>query len=42
MDKILEKKKGFALVFSKKALPWWLGALLLAFILWMATPPRSG
>ena len=36
MDKILEKKKGFALVFSKKALPWWLGALLLAFILWIA------
>ena len=36
MDKILEKKKGFALVFSKKALPWWLGALLLAFVLWIA------
>ena len=36
MDKILEKKKGLALVFSKKALPWWLGALLLVFILWVA------
>lgn len=36
MDKILEKKKGLALVFSRKALPWWLGALLLIFILWVA------
>ncbi len=36
MDRIIEKKKGLALVFSKKALPWWLGALLLVFILWTA------
>ena len=36
MDKILEKKKGLALVFSRKALPWWLGALLLIFMLWVA------
>ena len=36
MDKILEKKKGLALVFSRKALPWWLGSLLLIFILWVA------
>ena len=36
MDRIIEKKKGLALVFSKKALPWWLGALLLVFILWAA------
>ena len=36
MDRIIEKKKGLALVFSRKALPWWLGALLLVFILWTA------
>ena len=36
MDRIIEKKKGLALVFSRKALPWWLGALLLVFILWVA------
>ena len=36
MDRIIEKKKGLALVFSRKALPWWLGALLLVFILWAA------
>ena len=36
MDRIIEKKKGLALVFSRKALPWWLGAMLLVFILWAA------
>lgn len=36
MDKVIEKKKGIALVFSRKALPWWTGALVLAFILWLA------
>ena len=25
MDRIIEKKKGLALVFSKKALPYWEG-----------------
>jgi len=35
MDRRIEKKKGLALVFSKKALPFWGGALLLAFILWL-------
>ena len=35
MDKPIEKKKGIALVFSKKALPFWLGALMATFILWL-------
>ena len=33
MDRIIEKKKGLALVFSRKALPYWFGALMAAFIL---------
>ena len=35
MDRKIEKKKGIALAFTKKALPFWGGALLLAFILWL-------
>ena len=35
MDKIIEKKKGVAVAFTKKALPYWFGALLGAFILWL-------
>ena len=35
MDRILEKKKGIALAFSKKALPYWFGALMAAFIIWL-------
>lgn len=35
MDRIIEKKKGIALAFTKKALPYWGGALLLIFILWL-------
>ncbi len=35
MDKVIEKKKGIALVFSKKALPYWFGCLMAAFILWL-------
>ena len=35
MDKIIEKKKGIAVAFTKKALPYWFGALLGAFILWL-------
>ncbi|MBO7073512.1 MAG: efflux RND transporter periplasmic adaptor subunit [Bacteroidales bacterium] len=36
MDRKIEKKKGINLAFTKKALPYWLGALLLIFILWLA------
>ena len=35
MDKIIEKKKGIAVAFTKKALPYWFGALFGAFILWL-------
>ena len=41
MDRVLEKKKGIALVFSKKALPFWFGAALLAFILWLMLRDNS-
>ena len=35
MDRIIEKKKGLALVFSKKALPYWFSAFMAAFILYL-------
>ena len=35
MDKVIEKKKGIALVFSKKALPYWFGGVMAVFILWL-------
>ncbi len=35
MDRKIEKKKGIRLAFTKKALPYWGGALLLVFILWL-------
>ncbi len=35
MDRRIEKKKGIRLAFTKKALPYWGGALLLVFILWL-------
>ncbi|MGN0032983.1 MAG: HlyD family secretion protein, partial [Candidatus Limimorpha sp.] len=35
MDRIIEKKKGIALLFTKKSLPFWGGLLLLCFICWL-------
>ena len=35
MDKVIEKKKGIALAFSRKALPYWFGLVMAAFILWL-------
>ena len=35
MDKIIEKKKGIAVAFTKKALPYWFGAFMAAFILYL-------
>ena len=35
MDRVLEKKKGLALVFSRKALPYWFGGAMAAFMLWL-------
>ena len=41
MDRILEKKKGINLIFTKKAVPYWLGALLVAFIIWLVARDDS-
>lgn len=35
MDKIIEKKKGLALAFSRKALPYWAGVLAAALVLYL-------
>ncbi len=35
MDKPIEKKKGIALIFSRKAVPWWFGGFMALFILWL-------
>ena len=35
MDRVLEKKKGIGLIFSKKALPYWLSAMMAIFIVWL-------
>ena len=35
MDRVLEKKKGIGLIFSKKALPYWLSAMMVIFIVWL-------
>ncbi len=35
MDRIIERKKGLALVFSKKAFPYWFGAFMAGFILYL-------
>ena len=41
MDKIIEKKTGWRVAFSKKAVPFWLGALLLAFIIYLIARPNN-
>ncbi len=41
MDKIIEKKKGINAVFTKRALPYWGGAFLLLFILWLVFRDNS-
>jgi len=41
MDKIIEKKTGWRVAFTKKALPWWLGALLLVFIFYLFVRPNN-
>ena len=35
MDRLIEKKKGLAIAFTSKALPYWFGAFMAAFILWL-------
>ena len=41
MDKIIEKKTGWRVAFTKKALPWWLGALLGIFIIYLIARPNN-
>ncbi len=41
MDKIIEKKTGWRVAFTKKALPWWMGALLLVFIIYLIARPNN-
>ncbi|MBO7593409.1 MAG: HlyD family efflux transporter periplasmic adaptor subunit [Salinivirgaceae bacterium] len=35
MDRVIEQKKGIAVVFSKKALPYWLGAGVVALVVYL-------
>jgi HlyD family secretion protein len=35
MDKRIEKKKGLALAFTSKALPYWFGGFMAIFIIWL-------
>lgn len=35
MDKVIEKKKGIAVAFTRKALPYWLGLALVVFVAWL-------
>ena len=41
MDKIIEKKTGWRTAFTKKALPWWLGALLAVFVVYLIARPNN-
>ena len=41
MDRIIEKKKGINVIFTKKAVPFWLGAVLVAFIVWLVARDDS-
>ena len=41
MDKIIEKKTGWRVAFTKKAVPWWLGALLGIFIVYLIARPNA-
>ena len=35
MDRKIEPKKGFSLVLSKKAMPYWVGALVVVFVIYL-------
>ena len=41
MDKIIEKKTGWRVAFTKRALPYWLGALLAVFIVYLIVRPNN-
>ena len=35
MDKVIEKKKGIAAAFTKRAVPYWMGFVVVLFIVWL-------
>ena len=39
MDREIEPKKGMRAVFSKKALPWWIGGVVVAFVIYLIARP---
>ena len=39
MDREIEPKKGMRAVFSKKALPWWIGGVVAAFVIYLIARP---
>ena len=41
MDKPIEKKKGLRAVLSMRAVPWWIGGLLLAFVVYLIVRPAN-
>ncbi len=41
MDKIIEKKKGWRAAFTRKAAPWWIGAAVVLFVLYLALRDNS-
>jgi HlyD family secretion protein len=41
MDKIIEKKTGWRVAFTQKALPYWLGALLAVFVIYLIVRPNN-
>ncbi len=41
MDKIIEKKKGWRAAFTRKAMPWWIGAVAVIFLLYLALRDNS-
>ena len=40
MDKIIEKQTGWKSAFTKKYLPWWIGAALIALIIYLIAKPN--
>ncbi len=41
MDKVIEKKKGIAAAFTKRALPYWVGGVMLFFVGWLLLRDNS-
>ena len=41
MDRIIEQEKGFKRVFTKKVLPYWAGALFVAFVIYLIARPND-